>query len=80
MRVYKLVSENLSGLGGMMGTEHTHNNFVKYYTSLQKAKGFAEADYEKPIVWKGMDSRAKEGYRSDDFGYVMYRIYKIEVE
>ncbi|MFA5366335.1 MAG: hypothetical protein WC333_00230 [Dehalococcoidia bacterium] len=62
MKFYELISENLTGLGGRMGTERTWDNFRKSFkddldgshgmipvdgSGLAKAKAFAEEDYKK---------------------------------
>lgn len=73
--IYELVSENLTQLGGRMGTEKVTTNFRKLFSSLQRAKRFAEKDYEKNISW----ILIKGGFRSPDFGYVIYYIYKKEI-
>lgn len=56
--IYKLISENLTNLGGPMGSEYTYNNFVKYFDSIKKAKEYAEKDYGKAIPW--MDKETEE--------------------
>lgn len=82
--IFKLISENLTGLGGPMGTERTWNNWVKYFSDFEKAKLFAEKDYNKnkheratnSIVWK----KERDKTSSQDLGFVMYHISKIKVE
>lgn len=76
--MYSLTSENLSGLGGSMGTERTWANWVKYFNSIKEAKAYAEKDYTggRDLVW----SRTSAGYCSPDLGYVMYWISKIKTE
>lgn len=75
--MYKLVSENLSNLGGPMGTEYTFDNWEKYFTDVYDAAQYAEKDYGDKIDW----IKESNGYiRSPDLGYVMYRIKKIKVE
>jgi hypothetical protein len=74
--MYELVSENLTGLGGPMGTEHVSINFRKHFMLIDKARKFAEEDYGKRIKWK---SYGKE-LRSPDLGYVLYRIKPIKIE
>lgn len=36
MKIWELRSENLSNLGGPMGTEYTFDNFRKHFDSIQK--------------------------------------------
>lgn len=77
--MYRLVSENLTNMGGPMGTEHTFPNWQKYFSTIDKAKAYAEGDYRyksKTIEWIATE----KGYRSQDLGYVMYHIDKVEME
>lgn len=73
--MYQLVSENLTNLGGPMGTEYTFDNFRSQFSTLEKAKHFAESDYGGKIDW----IKTKKGVRSKDLGYVMYHIDKLTV-
>jgi len=72
MIVYKLVSENLTQLGGRMGTERTSTNFTKIFSTVDGAKKYAEKDYGNKIEWKDR----KEYITSGDLRYVMYEIRK----
>ena len=80
MKIYALESENLTGLGGRMGTEHTTTNWIKYFSSIDFAKKYAEKHYKiwnkEPIKWK------KDGKEiiSGDLGFVMYIITEIKLE
>lgn len=40
--VYQLTSENLTGLGGPMGTEHTWANWRVFFRDIKSAKEYAE--------------------------------------
>jgi hypothetical protein len=80
MNIFELTSENLSGLGGPMGTERTSINYQKPFADLQKAKDFAIKEYGKEIEWRTNTSSGKDdGLRSDDLGYVMYYIKETEL-
>ena len=74
--MFQLYSENLTGLGGSMGTEHTWANYVKFFISVDLAKEYAETGFGNPIKWK----KFRDGYKSPDLRYVMYYISKIKVE
>ena len=79
--LYELVSENLTGLGGPMGTEHTWENWRKHFDDLDKAKDYAQRDYNKnrpneKIKWMKTDI----GFRSPDLSFVMYHINEIKIE
>jgi hypothetical protein len=74
--MFELRSENLTGLGGMMGTERTWTNFRKFYSSTELAKDAAEKDLGEKINWK----KTTNGFNSGDLGHVMYHIKKVKVE
>ena len=78
----ELVSENLSHLGGPMGSEYTTTNFRKFFKSVDEAKKYAEKDYKKnranPIKWEVGYVQDDERITSGDLGFVMYEITKIE--
>jgi len=73
--VYEVVSENLTNLGGRMGTEYTYDNWRKHFSDVDKAKEFAEKDYGKKIKW----NKTEKGFRSDDLLYVMYYVNKLDI-
>ena len=75
-KLYRLVSENLTHLGGAMGTEYTTDNFCKYFKSLANAKAFAEKDYGKKLKWL----KEKGRIRTEDLHHVMYHIYPVKTE
>ena len=75
--MFKLVSENLTKLGGRMGTEYTYPNWDKYFTTKEKAKQYAEKDYGKTIEWFIID---EDSIRSPDLSRVMYHIDKVVCE
>lgn len=72
----ELVSKNLSGLGGPMGTEVITVNFRHFRAKVDIAKKEAEQDYGKPIKWKKTKSRT--GLTSGDLHYVEYVITYID--
>jgi len=78
MKIFRLISKNLTHLGGPMGSEYTYNNFTKSFATLESAKSFAEDDYkgEETIKWSHPNDTV---WRSQDLGYVMYNIKKEEV-
>lgn len=79
--IYILESNDLSGLGGPMGSERIITNFVKYFYSIDNAKKYAEEDYLKykpePIKWK---KARNGGITSGDLLFVEYNIGKIKIE
>jgi len=74
--MYELINENLSGLGGPMGTESTTECSMGHYNELENAKKAAEKDYGKKIKWE----KTKKGFRSPDLVYVMYHIRKVVIK
>lgn len=77
MKIYQLTSENLSGLGGPMGTEKTSVNWVKPFESLETAQAYAENDYEgaEKLEW----TKGTNGWYSQDLHWVMYYIHEVEL-
>ena len=74
--LYSLTSEDLSHLGGYMGTEYVTTNSIKYFTTVDLAKAYALKDYRKTdknlnIKWRGNFS--------GDLLWVSYNIKKIKV-
>jgi hypothetical protein len=82
IQVYELVSENLTELGGPMGSEHTWTNWRKLFRDVLSAKAYAEKDYKKEakepekIKW----TRGNGGWHTQDLLFVMYHINKKEVK
>lgn len=75
MDIYKLTSENLSNLGRMGDTPSI--NWVKYFSTSDKAEIYAEGDYGGRIFW----ARHNNGITSSgDLSHVMYTIKKIEIQ
>jgi hypothetical protein len=95
-KVYKLISENLTNLGSPMGKEYTYNNWVRYFSSIEKAKNVAESDYAKNIKnrdkffnyrkittaekIKWCRGSEKDSLSSQDLSFVMYHIKPVKVE
>lgn len=81
-KLWELESEDLSNLGGPMGSEYTTTNWRKFFPTQLSARRFAEADYLKetdspsPIVW----SRRRGGVSSQDLLFVMYHIRPVKVQ
>jgi len=76
--MFKLSAENLTGLGGPMGSETTWIEWSKYFNSLSNAMQYAENHYRRgPVPWVG---NGKGRLRSKDLGFVMYHISTVEAE
>lgn len=81
----ELISKNLTGLGGRMGTERTWTNWRRFYKNIKIAKEAAEKDYGKKIEWdkkKGPTCNGKpiDLACSGDLRYVMYHIRAVKCE
>ena len=77
MEIFQLTSEDLSNLGGPMGTESTTTNFSKPFSTLEKAQKYASRDYTSgKIEWR---KNGRNKWTSGDLAYVMYSIEKIKV-
>ena len=74
--IFMLESENLTALGGPMGSEYTWVNWRKHFSTLAKAKAAAEKDFKGNIDW----IETRYGVRSPDLRYVMYHIRKIQID
>ena len=77
--MFNLTSENLTNLGGRMGTEFTFPNWSLYFHSIAAAKAHAEKDYGKKIDWERSKGPTCNGVPIDvacsgDLGHVMYHI------
>jgi hypothetical protein len=81
-KTYVLKSENLTHLGGPMGTEYTYDNWMKYFSDPDKAKAYAEKDYQKETSSKKTLRWLKEGkgFRTEDLLFVMYHVHPVEIE
>ncbi len=77
--MFILIAEDLTGLGGPMGSEATFTIFRKHFRKIENAKATAQLHYnkEEPLVWKGDDHN---GWLTRDLGHVMYEIRLIKVE
>ncbi len=82
--MYSLRSENLTHLGGAMGSEYTFDNYTKYFNERENASKYANKEYnkgrkkKKELGW--IKTKGKEQYRTEDLGYVMYHIELVVVE
>lgn len=70
---YELTANDLSHLGGPMGTEYTTISLRRNFNSKQEAKAFAANHYGKPIKW--IKQTPNKDY-SGDLRYIDYTITK----
>ncbi len=91
MKIYKLVAENLTNVGGPMGSNtYLPPYFEDYFESIESAKKKAEKHYgdktneiygeRKPIKWEKTSTKNGAGVSSGDMGWVMYDIIPIKVK
>jgi hypothetical protein len=82
IQIYSLTSTNLTGLGGPMGTESTTINYIKYFTSGEKAANYAIKEYVKESKRSFGKENLKKLLKREyvDLGYVGYKISKIKLE
>jgi hypothetical protein len=76
MIVYEVWSENLTEVGGPMGTAKTWVNWSKTCDSLATAKDFARKDYRSRHPGQNLEwiQGKCNTWRTRDLGYVMYHI------
>lgn len=80
--IFSLESENMTGLGGPMGTEHTWANWTKLFRNIEDAKKYALKDYRKETKNKGAGLewvRMKSILTTGDLRFVCYNIRKLRV-
>ena len=75
--VFELTSENLTNLGGPMGSEYTYDNWRKHFNTIEKAKAYAEKDYGKTLKW--IEENGDNICRTEDLNYVMYHIKQLKI-
>lgn len=77
MTVYELVSENMTAVGGPMGSEHTWDSWRKLFSTLKAAKAHAKRDYlkeaQEPLVFE-WHKTSKNEWCTGDLRFVMYTI------
>lgn len=78
--VYELIAEDLTHLGGPMGTEYTTDTSLGIFSgdnAIEKARAMAQKHYgnkTKDLGWTKNVSRKDDVLRSDGLLYVMYHI------
>lgn len=80
--IYELIYEDLTHLGGPMGTEYTTRRSLGLFDSIDKAKTKANKslkDTSRGTKKMGKWIRETNGMRSQDLGHVMYHIVAREV-
>lgn len=75
-KVFALTSEKLVHNYHKFEPRENYTNFVKFFSSLEKAKNFAEKEYSAKIDWKEEDSRLV----SPSLSFVKYYIREIKLE
>lgn len=77
--MYRVYAEDLSLLGGPMGSEPPAlpKLFDTFYKSLAHAKEHAENHFGKAIGW---NTKPSGSMNSGDLGWVMYHIEPVQTE
>lgn len=82
--MFELHAEDLSRLGGPMGTETVRTIYRKFFSKITFAKYYAEREYAlrghrtTEIKWSA--SHQGRVWTSGDLGFVKYTIRPVEVE
>lgn len=71
MKFYVLENQDLTNLGGPMGTEQVATRWLRYFRTASAAKKAAEKDFKKTIKWK---KAGKDKFTSGDLLHTMYHI------
>lgn len=79
--MFVLTAEDLTGLGGPMGTERTVTVLMEYFKSVDNAKQFALKHYQRnrpgeTFKWEKRGSK----WTSGDLMFVMYDIEPIKTK
>lgn len=74
--IFRLRVDDLTGLGGSMGSEAVREKYSKYFSSAHEAKRYAEKDYGKQISW----IKDRDRIHSGDLRYIMYIITQLKIE
>lgn len=73
--IYEAIYEDLSHLGGPMGTEYTTEHSLGVFDDPQKAKNACQASYKKEGVKTLLKwIKSGENLRTPDLGFVMYHV------
>lgn len=85
--MFKLVAEDLSSLGGPMGSEKVVVIFTRYFNSVDNAKAAAEKDYisrsgarANTIKWREEWRERMGRWYSGDLGFIDYTITPVVAE
>lgn len=80
MIVYKAVSENLTQLGGPMGTERTWYNWISFHQTKEGAMKKCEKDYKKhgKLKWAPVPGQ-RGAVTTGDLRFVMYTVRPVRV-
>jgi hypothetical protein len=81
--VYMVEIEDLTGVGGPMGTERVTSKILRLFTAFPKARLAVEADHSKrtrkPLPKKWWRRESARRWSSEDLGSHMYVITKFDV-
>lgn len=81
-KIFALTRENLQNVGGPMGSESTSTDYIRYFTSTEFVKDYAQIDFSTgrslagKIKWIQDKS---DKCHSEDLGFCMYYIEPITI-
>jgi cytochrome oxidase Cu insertion factor (SCO1/SenC/PrrC family) len=80
MELYQLIYEDLTHLGGPMGSEYTTKSNFGFFTSVRKAQSKAENYHSQHSAEKIAWRKDGDFWRSQDLGYAMFYVIEVRVE
>ncbi len=78
--LYSLHADDMCNVGGPMHSASSKEMWVKYFTTIEFAKEYAEKDYGKKIKWVKGKSDGYYLWSSGDLLHISYDIIKVKVE
>ncbi len=82
--IYQLSALDMSQVGGPMHLARTTISWTKPFSTLEKAKDYAEENYKRTagreavkVQWK--QNRRADSWCTQDLSWVMYEIEKVKV-
>ena len=79
--IYSLTREDLSNIGAPMGREYSTTDWIKLFSSIHKAKKYAQKDYDNIDGREKFEWTRKYGeWNSGDLLSKMYTIRKVVID
>jgi len=78
-KIYEAIAEDLTNLGGPMGTEEVYEKWRRLFYQPSAAKEYCEQDYKKyhrsSFKWK----KDGQGWSSGDLLFIMYSVRPVKI-